>query len=197
MQIFRGVLQQADLRTLPTPGQFGGMLREGAPLVCCVGAVISAVFAATNLATGAPLAHAVSSGQELFARHRPGRGRQGPAIAGDLACSGLRVRLVRGHCRVSNHASVFRPMCATCCAARGQRRCRHTQKMPLVCDMACVCCRPWSHLPGSAHGGEADHGLLHGHPRQLFHGCSVPGGLRPWPGIFVMGGTCLVCTWQA
>ena len=51
--MFRGVLQQADLRVLPTPGQFGEMLRQGAPLVCCVGAVISAVFAATNLATGA------------------------------------------------------------------------------------------------------------------------------------------------
>ena len=53
--MLRGSVRVLDFRTLPSPAQFGDMLRQGSPLVCCIFAVISAVFGATNLATGEPL----------------------------------------------------------------------------------------------------------------------------------------------
>ena len=51
-QVLRGFVKASDFRTLPTAAEFGAMLRQGSPLVCCIFAVISSLFAATNLATG-------------------------------------------------------------------------------------------------------------------------------------------------
>lgn len=55
MLVAKGCLNPRDLRQLPSVGQALQLVREGVPLVLCIGAVVVAVFTATNLATGATL----------------------------------------------------------------------------------------------------------------------------------------------
>lgn len=52
MLVAKGCLNPRDLRQLPSVGQALQLVREGVPLVLCIGAVVVAVFTATNLATG-------------------------------------------------------------------------------------------------------------------------------------------------
>lgn len=52
MLVAKGVLQPVHLLSLPSPEEVGRLVQQGAPLVCCIGAVVAAIFTATNLATG-------------------------------------------------------------------------------------------------------------------------------------------------
>ena len=52
MLVWRKVLQPRHLAAPPPLGQCVNIVRQGAPLMACIGAVVVAIFTATNLATG-------------------------------------------------------------------------------------------------------------------------------------------------